>query len=59
MPAIGFKGNRQPLNRTFVEINKEDEIGLARFLRDFKELPKVLTDMYTPMKSSRWFHPTR
>ena len=39
MLAIGLKWNGQTLNRTFIEINEENEISLAQFLRNFKEVP--------------------
>src|SRR5688572_28095075 len=39
MLSISLNWNRQTLDRTFIEINKEDEISFAQFFRNFKELP--------------------
>jgi hypothetical protein len=39
MPTVCLDWNGEALHRTFIDINKEDEISLAHFFCNFKELP--------------------
>jgi hypothetical protein len=39
MIAIGREWNRKPLDRTFIKIDEEDEIGLTDLVGNFKEVP--------------------
>src|SRR5688572_25654971 len=50
MLTVGLVWNGQALDRTPIEINKEDEISLAHFVCDFKEPP--LLDSFSDLPLS-------